>query len=192
MTICNNCGTQIQDGIKFCPACGKEAGAAPARQAPPVPPTVYQPPEGYQQPAQGYQQSPQGYPQPHLTAEQKDIQDNKVMAILAYIIPPIPWFAARNSKFAIFHAKQGMKLFMGEILLIVLNIIFSFIKIRQTQYIWGIPYETMSTPWFLSLIVWLISLPIGILAIIGLIYAIQGKRKAPPFLDKIPLFESKR
>jgi hypothetical protein len=32
-------------------------------------------------------------------------------------------------------------------------------------------------------------IPIAVLAIIGLINAAQGKLKAPPLLDKIPLFK---
>ncbi|MDR0818680.1 MAG: zinc-ribbon domain-containing protein [Oscillospiraceae bacterium] len=28
MAFCSNCGTQIDDGVKFCPSCGQPAGAA--------------------------------------------------------------------------------------------------------------------------------------------------------------------
>lgn len=182
MAFCKNCGTKVRDGIKFCPSCGTDVAEAQGDRHPPAPPAQgYQ---AYQQPAPGY-----GQPAVNLTPEQRDIQDNKVMAVLAYILAPIPWFAAPNSRFARFYARQGMKLFIGELILIALNIIFGFIKVRSTAYLWGIPYETTATPWFLSLIVWLISIPITILAIIGLINAIQGKLKAPPLLDKIPLFK---
>ena len=44
--------------------------------------------------------------------EQEDIQNNKTMAILAYIgiLVLIPIFAAKESKFARFHANQGLVL----------------------------------------------------------------------------------
>ncbi len=170
MAFCKHCGAQVQDGTKFCPSCGKEVAETPVQQ--PV------------------QQQP-GYPAAPLTEEAQDIQSNKVMAVLAYILAPIPWFAAPNSKFARFHAKEGMKLFFGEIALVVLSIIFSFIKVRHIEYVWGYPVEYSSTPWFLNLIVGLLWIPVAILAIIGLVNAIQGKFKAPPFLDKIPLFKDK-
>jgi hypothetical protein len=50
MPFCANCGTQYQDGVRFCPRCGAPAINQPA----PPPPPVYAPPP---------QQPPYGYPQ---------------------------------------------------------------------------------------------------------------------------------
>ena len=70
MAFCGKCGQKIEEGIKFCPACGApvEVNATQSAQS--------------QQPAGGYNQA--------------DIEQNKVMAVLAYfgILVLIPIFAA--------------------------------------------------------------------------------------------------
>src|SRR5205823_4539366 len=43
MAFCGSCGTQVSDGIAFCPKCGKPIGVAPPQEpfaAPPPPPPV--------------------------------------------------------------------------------------------------------------------------------------------------------
>lgn len=49
--------------------------------------------------------------------DQKDIEENKVIAAIGYIwiLCFIPLFLKRDSKFAQFHAKQGLVLFIIEI-----------------------------------------------------------------------------
>jgi uncharacterized membrane protein len=93
MAFCGNCGTQTADGVKFCPSCGKEIGAAPAQQAPPV------------QPQQQYQQA---------ATPQNDAEANKMMAILSYILFFIPLLtgAHKTSPFVKYHANQGTVLFL--------------------------------------------------------------------------------
>ncbi len=58
---------------------------------------------------------------PDTTAEYDaaDINNNKVMAILAYIgiLVLVPVFAAKESKFARFHANQGLVLFIVSVIL---------------------------------------------------------------------------
>ncbi|HPL93320.1 MAG TPA: hypothetical protein PLB38_03500 [bacterium] len=49
----------------------------------------------------------------------EDIEKNKVMAILAYIIWLIPYLGAKDSKFAMYHAKQGLVLFLASLALYV-------------------------------------------------------------------------
>lgn len=72
MAFCKNCGTQIPDGTKFCPACGTPAASAqPAAQAPAEGSAQesYAPPEGqpqqggYTPPQQGGYTAPEGQPQ---------------------------------------------------------------------------------------------------------------------------------
>ena len=50
--------------------------------------------------------------------DKKDIEDNSVMGLLAYIwiLWLIPLLAAKNSKFAKFHANQGLILFILEVI----------------------------------------------------------------------------
>ena len=59
----------------------------------------------------------------------KDIEDNKLFAILAYfgILCLIPLFAAKESPYAKFHTNQGLLLLIIDAALSVVSIIFSFI-----------------------------------------------------------------
>ena len=57
--FCTNCGSQIPDGARFCPACGSPAPVQP--QAPAQQPPVQQQP--FQQPA--YEQAPYQQPAPY-------------------------------------------------------------------------------------------------------------------------------
>ena len=63
--------------------------------------------------------------------EAEDIEKNKVMAILAYIgiLVLIPIFAAKDSKFAKFHANQGLLLFIIETALGIVNAILGKIPV---------------------------------------------------------------
>ena len=58
-------------------------------------------------------------------ADIRDAQDNKVMAILAYFGPLVlvPILAARESRFARYHANQGLVLLIVGIVFLVLAVI---------------------------------------------------------------------
>ena len=59
MALCSKCGTQVQDGVQFCPSCGQAVNAAqPQPQQPQYPPQ-----QQYQQPPQQQYQQPQQQPQ---------------------------------------------------------------------------------------------------------------------------------
>lgn len=49
--------------------------------------------------------------------DKKDIQENKAMACLCYIIAPVPYFTETKSKWVRYHAIQGMNLFIITVLL---------------------------------------------------------------------------
>jgi len=157
MAFCTKCGAAADEGAALCPACA----AAPQPQA-------YVPPQAA--PADD---------------TQKDINDNKVMAILSYfsLLVLIPWFAAPNSKFARFHARQGMKLLVVWVASWILSFLLSFIKVRGVYGLYSY------TPGWVHTINWLISLAITVFAVLGIVKAAQGKFEAPPLLDKIPLFD---
>ena len=105
---------------------------------------------------------------PDSTAEydQADINSNKVMAILSYIgiLVLIPIFAAKNSKFARFHANQGLVLFIVAILVSIVGRILDKIH--------------------LGFIGWILDVLVFAFAIIGIINAAQGKAKELPFIGK--------
>ena len=103
MSYCSKCGTPIAEGSKFCPSCGTLPAA-------PQPPKTGSPPGGNQPrtSAPGGNPSP-GSPESKLSAalatpdataafDPRDIEQNKVMAVLAYlgILVLIPSWGRRN------------------------------------------------------------------------------------------------
>ena len=110
---------------------------------------------------------------PDSTAEydQADINSNKVMAILSYIgiLVLIPIFAAKNSKFARFHANQGLILLIVAILVNIVGRIFDKIH--------------------LGFIGWVLDVFVFVFAILGIINAAQGKAKELPFIGKYRLLK---
>lgn len=98
-----------------------------------------------------------------------DSEKNKWMGVLAYFIFFIPLLADKESEFGKFHANQGLNLLL---LSIGVSIIGSIIPI----------------------IGWFIILPVGgilclILAIIGIISAINGQTKKLPLIGSIKLIK---
>lgn len=98
----------------------------------------------------------------------EDIEKNKTMAGLAYFIFFLPLIAAPDSKFAKFHANQGLLLL---ILGIGGNIILGMIPILG----------------------WLLMLPFGIfvlvLGIMGLMNGFGGKAKELPLIGKFRIIK---
>ena len=87
---------------------------------------------------------------PIQPTDKKDIEENKTMAALSYfwVLFLIPMLLKRKSKFAQFHAKQGLVLFIAESIffwfppLILVALIVSVIgiyKAMQGEY-WKIPF----------------------------------------------------
>ena len=109
-----------------------------------------------------------------------DIQNNKTMGILSYIglLVLVPIFAAKDSKFARFHANQGLVLVIAQaIITTVLSI---------TAVILGlIPY----VGWFLALIVRLLIPVVYIPSIIGIINAAKGQAKELPIIGGIRILK---
>ena len=94
------------------------------------------------------------------TSSDKDIEENKVMAAIGYvwILCLVPLFLKRKSKFAQFHAKQGLILFIVEI------------------FGWLI--------FWIPIIGWILGILILVLAILGIMNALQGKYWEMPLLGK--------
>ena len=92
----------------------------------------------------------------------KDVEENKVLAAISYlgILVLIPLLMKRDSKFVKEHAKQGLVLFIAEVILWIVEAIFAWIPILG---------------WIISVLIWIILVAIAIVSIIGLVYALQGK-----------------
>lgn len=61
-----------------------------------------------------------------IVPDQKDVRENKIFAVLSYlgILVLVPLLAKKESKFAMFHAKQGLVLLIGWIIGWLLSFVF--------------------------------------------------------------------
>ena len=110
---------------------------------------------------------------------QSDAQQNKVMAVLAYIgiLVLVPILAAPNSKFARFHANQGLVLFICEIIVLIavgiLDVIFASLDL-----------------WIIGSILWWIAwISFLVLAILGIVNAAKGKTEKLPVIGKFTILK---
>ena len=200
MAFCNNCGTQVSEDTKFCASCGQpvsadESAQVDGAQVQAQPEQQAQQEQAQAQP-QAQQQAPAAAPSatPGESAIDKlktvientadetslydpaDIEKNKTMSGLAYILFFLPLVACPDSKYGRFHANQGLiVLILGIAAGIVVNVITSIIP-RQLGLI--------ST--LISSIVYLVVFAIGIL---GLINGFSGKAKELPFIGKFRIIK---
>lgn len=107
--------------------------------------------------------------QPNVQFTKEDIDKNKGMAILAYIIFLIPLLAAKESNFAKFHTNQGLVLFIAGV---ILNII--------SQVVPGIIYFILLP---------LANLALLVLAILGIVSAAKGEAKPLPLIGTIVILK---
>lgn len=117
-----------------------------------------------------------------LNSDQQDAQNNKVMAILAYLswLVLIPLFAAKNSKFARFHTNQGLILAIIEIAWWILMAILT--GIATASYSWG----------FLSIvgtISWIGSIAFLVFAILGIVNVTKLEMKELPLIGKFKILK---
>lgn len=148
----------MEDGAKFCPKCG--AQAAVSQEGVPT----YTPPVVPGAPAQ---------------ADIQDAQNNKAMAVLAYIIFLIPLLAAKESKFARYHTNQGLVLFLGSF---ALSIVYGILTTVLTAISWRLGLAVGG-------ILWLVFFIPTILAIIGIINACKGVMKPLPVIGGITILK---
>ena len=169
MAFCGNCGTKIDDNAKFCPGCG-QAVEAPATEQ--IKTEATEQPKAEQ--AQG-QQTDLSAKMANLnntkdTTDQfdkDDIEKNKAMGLLAYILFFIPLLAAKDSPFARYHANQGLVLFICGLI---------------SSLVWIIPI----LGWIIAPI---LSIVITVLAVIGIINALNGKAKELPIIGKFKILK---
>lgn len=126
-------------------------------------------------------------PQPAPAAPQaggfdpQDVQQNKLMAILAYfgILVIVPILAAKDSKFAKFHANQGLILCIVSIVLWVALSILSTIVYKFAFFLGMI----------ISLLSFVVYIGIFVLAILGIINAAKGEAKELPLIGKYQILK---
>ena len=96
----------------------------------------------------------------------RTVEEGKIWAFIGYwwILILVPLLAKKDNKFALFHGKQGMVLFVFEVIIWILS--------------------------YIPVIGWFIIGPIGsiiciILAIVGMVKSLQGKYWKMPVLGDI-------
>lgn len=156
MAFCSKCGAELEEGAKFCPLCGEATRAQNTAES--VADTVKEKFNEFNNTADTTNEY-----------DPADIEENKVMAVLSYIwiLFLVPLLAAKNSKFARFHANQGLVLFLAGIASGVVAVI----------PILG---------WILSVVC---SIVLTVLMILGIINAATGKAKELPIIGKISLIK---
>lgn len=168
MAKCPKCNAELADDAKFCTACGEklEAAAQPQQPIPEAPKTEAEAPKAETAAASAAAATSNTLQDinntPDITDQfdAADINDNKVMAILCYL----GWLIlipliASKSRFVKFHANQGLILFIAGFLSII------------------------------PLVGWVISIVAFILAILGIINAVNGRAKQLPIIGKFSLIK---
>ena len=112
----------------------------------------------------------------------KDIEQNKTMALLAYLGPLVfvPMFAAKESKFARFHSNQG---------LILLIVMIAWTIIYRVLIAILINIGTFGLLALISTILSLVYIIFTILVIIGIVNALNGKAKELPIIGKYKILK---
>ncbi len=115
---------------------------------------------------------------PDTTAEYDaaDIEQNKVMSLLSYLwlLFLVPLFLAKESKFARFHANQG-------IVLAVVGTVISLIG--------GLLAAIPVVGWIIGLPFYLVDLAVLALTILGIYNAVQGRAKELPLIGKYKILK---
>lgn len=137
MKYCPNCKNQFGDESAVCPHCGVPlapmANTAPQNEPPmqqqQVPPTQQVRPTQNVPP--NYQPAPAFNPYDHTHEfDPRDVADNKIFAITAYILGIIgiilAMIAGKSSPYLQFHIRQSLKLTVTEVLVILFSALLSF------------------------------------------------------------------
>ena len=162
MAYCGKCGSKLADEeVKVCPACG--ASTELPEQDPGRP--IYRPPV---------------VPGAPMRADIRDAQENKVMAILAYLGPLvlIPLLSCRESPFACFHTNQGLALFFAEA---IYGIVCGTVSWLLLSIAW--PLRFLLWVWGAASIVFLA------FAVVGILSASRGEMKTLPVIGQIRLLK---
>jgi len=117
----------------------------------------------------------------NFAVDPKDAQDNKVMAILAYLgfLVLVPILAAKESRFARFHANQGLVLFIATIAVyIVIAILAAILMV--------ISWKLASLVTILNAVVWI---GVLVLVVLGIINAAKGEMKELPLIGSIKILK---
>ena len=179
MPNCPKCGAPNEVESNFCSTCGYAMNSAEAPQA-----------ESFTEKIKNLNNTAD------TTAEYDgdDITQNKAMAMLAYIgfLVLIPIFGAKNSKFARFHANQGLNLMIAEALYNVCCFIINIILGTISAIVMAISFKLsfiVALLGLISSILSLINFVFVALLIIGIVNVANGRAKELPIIGKFRILK---
>ena len=172
MAFCGNCGKEMKDGSKFCPSCGASATGEPAKRT-----------------AQAEE----------IQADPNDAEQNKGMAIIAYLVFFVPLLTGdyKKSPFVKFHTNQGTVLAIAAAgLLILWSILWAIISAIITSLVRGsissiyAGYRTALTMTRIASVVTpVLVILILALLVIGILNALNGRMKPLPVIGKFTIIK---
>lgn len=169
MLFCKKCGNGVPEGSKYCPSCGM-----------PVPP------------AQDFAARVRDWNDTDDTTNQfypEDIRSNKGMAVLSYlgILVLIPIFAASHSRFARYHANQGLVLF-------IFSAAYGIVRSIAMGILWCVLGGWATWPFNMAYHIvngatGLVGIVFFIYMILGIVNAANGRAKELPIIGKIRILK---
>ena len=161
---CKNCGAKLKDNDTFCGECG-----APVENQQNVQQNNYTP---NQQNVQYANQNNYNPNQQNVNADgvsEQEINDGKVMSVLAYLgcLIFIPLIGGRKNKFTRYHLGQGLILFIASVI---------------AGFVSFIPYVGTVINYIISVIVF-------VFMVMGIVNVCQGKMKGLPLIGDINIFK---
>ncbi|MDR1431113.1 MAG: zinc-ribbon domain-containing protein [Propionibacteriaceae bacterium] len=175
MTFCGSCGTQVQDGIKFCPACGNEVAVQVVAQ-----------------PGQTSAHTPTGAPGVQIRDEAWEAQEGKAMSAFAYVLFFVPLLTGEHKKnsFVRYHANQGTVLFIVTlawgIAYWILSAILIALFFNPATWYTGAGWGAFGVITMILGLLWLVP---AILCVIGIVHAVKGDRKPLPVIGKFTIIK---
>lgn len=107
-------------------------------------------------------------------ADPQDIKENKLIAILSYLLFFLPLIVCPQSRFARFHANQGLLLLLVTVALNILSRIFSIIPVIR---------------WVFALMSAIVSVLVFIFMILGMFCAHKGIMRPLPLIGHITILK---
>jgi len=115
--------------------------------------------------------------------DEKDINNNTLMAILSYlsVLVLIPIFFARKSKYARFHANQGLVLTIAVTIYSIIGSVVNEI----------VSADSVKSGLFVTTIFQMCGIAFFVLTVIGIVNAVRGKAKQLPTFGGITILKVK-
>lgn len=179
MPVCPKCGVEVAENEKFCNACGAEIKSTAEPVAEPAAENTF-----------SAEKLKELNNTKDTTAEfdAADIENNKILSLFAYLglLFLVPLFACPNSKYARFHTNQG-------IVLLIANVVATVAVSVLTGIATGVGMAVEVLGVLLGLLVGLLGFAVSVivlvLAIIGIINAVQGKAKELPVIGRFKILK---